>query len=469
MHRPRSLPRALAAFAALALSLVALLAPRAALAEPGDELTVYVITFGPGDHPFYKFGHDAIWIHDESAPKRSPMRRDPVYNYGTFAFDDPALLPKFVQGRFMYWLSVAPIDFTVRIYQRENRSVLAQELNLTAAQKKSLHEALEENAKDENKYYKYDYYRDNCATRVRDMIDRALGGKLKEASQAPASMTWRQHTLRLTADDVILSSALNVVMGSVIDRPLNQWEEMFLPAYVEEGLRRVKVTGPDGAEIPLVKSERELATAKGRAPLRTEPPSWTIWHLLLGLAAGAGLFFGARKARESLPARIGLGALLFIAGLLSILGFLFCVVWVATDHEVGWHNENILQFFPACIPLMGFAIGVARLKPKSVARARTVVTWALGAATLGLVWKVLPWMRQSNGWLIALCLPTWAGATFGLRDLERQLGAAAPAKKDAAKKDAEKKDAAKKEPEAKGSEKDEEKGAEEAAPPSGKK
>src|SRR4051812_13111286 len=97
--------RLLTGVVALAFALLALVLPRAARAEPGDELTVYVITFGPGDHPFYKFGHDAIWIHDASASPRDAMKRDAVYNWGTFAFGDPALIPKFVQGRFLYWLS----------------------------------------------------------------------------------------------------------------------------------------------------------------------------------------------------------------------------------------------------------------------------------------------------------------------------------------------------------------------------
>ena len=426
MIRPRPLG-ALSGVLALALALVAFFAPRTANAEPGDELTVYVITFGPGDHPFYKFGHDAIWIHNESV-KNSSLKRDPVYNFGTFAFGDPALIPKFVQGRFLYWLSKQSIGITVRMYQAENRSVDAQELNLTAAQKKALYDALEENAKEENKHYKYDYYRDNCATRVRDAIDLVLGGKLKEASQAPASMTWRQHTLRLTADDVVLSEALNVVMGSVIDRPLNQWEEMFLPAYVQEGLRRVMVPGPDGKEIPLVKSERALTTATGRAPLRTAPPSWLPWHLLVGVVIGGALLLAGRSAKDSLAARIALGVLLFLVGAACFLGVLFVFVWIGTDHEVGYHNENILQLVPWGVGLMGFCIGTARLKPKSVRRARLVCTAALVASVLGLAAKVLPFARQDNFWIIAFAAPIWACATLGLRSLEQAISkAAAPA------------------------------------------
>lgn len=418
--------------AALAVLLCLLFAPRTSRAEPGDELTVYVLTFGPGDHAFFKFGHDAIWIHNEAAPKGNPLKRDAVYNWGTFAFGDPALIPKFVRGKFMYWLSKQPIGLTVRLYQSENRTVEAQELNLTAAQKKALFDALEENAKDENKYYKYDYYRDNCATRVRDAIDKVIGGKLKEASQNPASMTWRHHTLRLTQDDAILSMALTVVMSNVIDRPLNQWEEMFLPAYVQEGLRRVKVPGPDGTEIPLVKTE-EVQVVVGRdtlrfpvkstrGPVHSERPSWLLWNLLAGILLGGGVFVAARSSDKSLPARIGLGALLFLEGFLSILGVLFVFVWIATDHEVGWHNENILQLVPWGVALMGFCFGVARRKPKAVRRARLLAQAAVVASLFGLVWKVLPWMRQDNYWIIALAAPMWIGSFLGLRHMEKGLG-----------------------------------------------
>jgi len=425
MSRPR-IVRPLASVLALLAALVALIVDRPAAAEErGDQLTVYVLTFGPGDHPFYKFGHDAIWVHDSAASPRDPMKRDAVYNWGTFAFGDPALIPKFVRGRFLYWLSKAPIGWTVRAYQQENRSVEAQELNLTAAQKVELLAMLEENAKEENKYYKYDYYRDNCATRVRDAIDKVIGGKLKEASQAPASMTYRQHTLRLTADDKVLSMALTVVMGNVIDKPLNQWEEMFLPAYVEEGMRRAKVTGPDGKEIPLVKEEKALAVSKGRAPLRTEPPSWFLPILLVGAALGGGMIASARFARTKLGARIALGVLLFLAGFVSILGLLFVLVWIGTDHEVGWHNENILQLAPWGVVLMGYCFGAARLKVKAIHRARLVATAAAGASLFGIVWKVLPWMNQANAWIIAFACPMWIGAALGLRLLERDVTFAA--------------------------------------------
>ena len=90
-----------------------------------DDLTVSVMTLGPGDHPFFKFGHDAIWIHDASEGS------DRVYNFGTFSFDSPRLIVDFLHGRMTYWLSVSGIGATVAAYEHENRSIDVQQLALT--------------------------------------------------------------------------------------------------------------------------------------------------------------------------------------------------------------------------------------------------------------------------------------------------------------------------------------------------
>ena len=91
-----------------------------------DRLRVSVLTFSPGDHPFYKFGHNAIVIYDDT--KRGRRDYAKVYNYGTFSFGDPALIPKFFLGRFMYWLSAQTLQGTILGYKRENRAITEQVL-----------------------------------------------------------------------------------------------------------------------------------------------------------------------------------------------------------------------------------------------------------------------------------------------------------------------------------------------------
>ncbi|HEX2672805.1 MAG TPA: DUF4105 domain-containing protein, partial [Polyangiaceae bacterium] len=127
-------------------------------AEPSAGLSISLLTMGPGAHPFTKFGHSAIWIHDPSA------QIDEVYNYGTFAFDSPTLMVDSVAGKLPYWLSVQSMRGTLRTYRTQGRSLVASELELTPAEAARLYAALRENARPENAYYRYDYYRDNCST-----------------------------------------------------------------------------------------------------------------------------------------------------------------------------------------------------------------------------------------------------------------------------------------------------------------
>src|SRR5262249_20746978 len=172
-------------------------------AAPGDELSIYPLTFGPGDHPSFKFGHNAILVRDAAAGTER------VYNSGTFKFDSPWLIPEFLRGRLTYWLSVSSLETTMAAYQRENRSIFAQELALPPDAKLTLKARLEENARPENRAYRYDYFLDNCSTRVRDALDRTTLGLVHASARGPGRLTLREQALRLTADYLPLYVALD--------------------------------------------------------------------------------------------------------------------------------------------------------------------------------------------------------------------------------------------------------------------
>ncbi len=242
--------RAVAGVALLGL-LVA--APRAeAQSAPnaaGDPLTVQVMTMGPGDHPFVKFGHDAIWIRDAA------NHTDRVYNFGTFRFDSPRLIFDFLGGRLSYWLSVSSLRSVLIEYQHENRDISAQELRLAPEAKRLLRDRLDENARPENRAYKYDYFLDNCSTRVRDALEGVIPGTpFHAAARAPARMSLRQHALRMTAEPLWFYLALDLVLGPEVDRPIGRWTEMFLPAELATGL--TATPGLVAGETVLFKARR---------------------------------------------------------------------------------------------------------------------------------------------------------------------------------------------------------------------
>lgn len=374
-----------------------------------DPLTVWLVTFGPGSHPFFKFGHNAIWIRD------SRTKRDAVYNFGTFSFNKPGLIPKFVVGRFQYWLSRSgSMYFTMRSYERANRTVEVQELNLTPEQKVEISLALAENLKPENKHYKYDYYRDNCSTRVRDAIDEVLGGVIKEGTSGPGRLTYREHTSRLTYDLAWEYFVLNLVMGSLIDQPTTEWDEAFLPGMLQQQVRKLKVTGPSGSEEPLVLSEHVLFKADRPEEL-TDPPPWGIWFGVVGFATGGALAGLGRGGRTNRGLRALKGVLLALLGLFYGFFGIFCLAaWMFTDHEVGYDNENILLCAPWLIAMVVIGIGVARGKKRSLRRAFRLVGAGALLAALGVVLKILPWFDQANWPFIGLLLPTWVGGAVGL-------------------------------------------------------
>lgn len=235
-------------------------------AEPGSELTVYLMTIGQGDAVWERFGHNAIWVHDAA------RGTDVAYNYGIFVFG-PGFYSRFLRGDMMYRMEPMDGPASLRHYTESNRSVWLQELNLTPAQRLKLLDFLEWNARDENKFYAYDYFRDNCSTRVRDALDLALDGGLHEATTGkPTGTTYRSHSLRLTSPQIATSTGLLLGLGALADRPIDAWEESFIPMRLMDHVRDMRVERPDGTSEPLVRSERLLFQATRSAEPDRPPP-----------------------------------------------------------------------------------------------------------------------------------------------------------------------------------------------------
>lgn len=381
---------------------------RAALAATTDpvELQIFLVTMGQGDEVWEKFGHNAIWIHDQA------QGTDWVYNYGVFDFNSPGYWGRFVKGDWIYQLAVADIYQTLRAYRYYDRTVTAQELDLTPAEARELQTFLEWNARPENSEYLYDYFRDNCSTRVRDVLDQVLGGALYQATaDVPTNTTYRWHSHRLVQGDVATYSGLSLAMGPASDRPISRWEEMFLPMKLQERVRELQVADSAGNLRPLVKTEQVLYEATQRAPEPLIVAPVMGRYLLVGCALGALLLLlawgGAGQGWWRGAARAGFA---LVAGGWALLsggfGVLLAALWSMTNHSISYYNENLLQVTPLVLPL-------ALLLPALVfgARwARRPALWLSGAVALssgiGLLAQLLPWFDQANGDIIALALPS---------------------------------------------------------------
>jgi hypothetical protein len=279
---------------------------------------------------------------------------------------------------------------------------------------------LEWNILPENRTYLYDHYKDNCATRVRDLIDRMVDGQLYTATSGPGRQTLRQHTRRYTAGHFPMNWLLMFLMSGVIDRPIRQWDEMFLPIEVERDVAALVYADPQGVSRRLVSSEALFYQARDRRPVPEQPPVYWPRALAIGLGlALAGLGLAAWRRGGARAARIVSGLYESLLGLLlglpaAVLAFMS---WF-TNHTVTYGNRNLLAAnFGILLALpLGITLAAgARLAGKALA-----ALWALSLllGLLALALQIFPAIRQDNGLTVAVFLPVQAALAAGwLREL----------------------------------------------------
>ena len=384
----------------------------------GEDLTISLVTFSPGDDLFSWWGHTALVVSDGA------LRQERLYNYGMFGFDNETLW-KFVRGRLEFWVGEDSAAGTFQLYRFLNRDVRVQELDLEPEERLRVAAALARNALPENRTYLYHHYDDNCATRPRDMIDLAVGGQLLAATAQPARMDLRHHTRRYSAVNAPMSLVLDYLQTHELDRPITQKEEAFLPDELERQVDALVVRRADGSARPLVK-RKWVYFKSSRAPVPESPPNSI--PALLALSFGLGglaLLFAARGQSGARWARRALAALSMLVGLVfGAFGLFLSLVWAFTDHEVAHHNENLLLINAAHLGLLW--LGFRLLRDKPGAWRDLAWAWAslAGLCAVALALKVLPPFHQNNWNVIALVVPMTALAAFGLR---KQLPAPASA------------------------------------------
>ena len=398
-------------------------------AEPGAELTVHLMTMGPGSQVWEKFGHNAIWIHDAAA------NTDIAYHWGLFDFADEDFLPNFLKGRMLYSMGAFDLSATIDAYRQANRTVWAQELDMTPAQRHRLARFVAWNLRPENRKYLYDYYRDNCSTRIRDALDNALGGSIKlnfagsARDTSPTPSSYRFHTGRLTQDDWPIYTGTMLGLGQPVDRQISPWEEMFLPVRMMIHLRGMNVSGAAGQQA-LVTSERVLFQATRPA----EPVSVTRGiggYLALAasvLALGGILLVSRQRSNRSLAPVVVLAAVWSVVA--GILGSGLAGLWVLTNHIYSYRNENLFQANPLSLVLAVVLIHLIWTLRSRSADAGSIPpgnTAALLAGVValislaGFVMQVAPGLDQVNGGIIALMLPVHVGiASFLFRYFRKQ-------------------------------------------------
>jgi hypothetical protein len=243
---------------------------------------VSVLTCAPGKAVYAKFGHTAIRINDNQG-------LDLVFNYGVFNFDTPGFLLKFLRGRTDYMLGVYPTSSFLVEYKERNSTVWEQKLNMNSEEKQKLIRLLNTNYIPENRFYRYNFAFDNCATRPREVIRDALDGLLI-SKEVVSGDTYRDLINYYIEDSPWVSLGINLLFGMNADKPVRNGGELFLPELMRNNLQYSKVRSNSNfnEEKRLVTSIKEVVTAepeqvKSKIGLLFHPVLFFMIILLFGI------------------------------------------------------------------------------------------------------------------------------------------------------------------------------------------
>ncbi len=305
---------------------------------PATGSEAWLVTFGPGEIYWERFGHNAIWLREPAAGL------DHTFNFGYFDFEQEDFFKKFIRGRMLYFSVAQLAAREFEFYQQENRSIRVQKLNLTPVQYRQLRDYLINEIRLENRDYRYDYYLNNCSTRIRDALDIALDGALSTRTEhIPASLNFRDQTRRLTQMQFWYYLGLELGLGHPVDRAVSRWDEMFVPMVVADEISAMSVAA-NGASNPLVLMDKTLFTSTAPGP-ESAPASVWYRYLFLGLLV-TGLAWLSGKFMPPVWLNGLCHAWVLIC---ATSGLILAALWLFTDHEVARSNANLLLFNPMVI------------------------------------------------------------------------------------------------------------------------
>ncbi|MDA7501660.1 DUF4105 domain-containing protein [Chitinophagales bacterium] len=312
------------------LLLIGVYANANAQQQLSETAQISVLTCSPGEEIYTTFGHTAIRVQDPI------LGIDQVFNYGTFNFDTPNFTMQFLRGKLLYKLGLANYDRFMRMYSRSQRAVREQVLDLNPEQRQAVYAELMIERLPENRFYKYDFFFDNCATRVRDVFERSLGKNL----------TWGKNekvegrTLRQLLDDHVskdlpwIDLGMDLILGASSDVKANTSNAMYLPYHLEYSLASTQLSS-NGKPKDFVSQTNILLDY----PQSSSNSILSYLPLLLfGFLLVLRLLFYKSTGLHKLD-----GVVLF---LFALMGIIMLIMWFATDHLACHWNWNVLWASP---------------------------------------------------------------------------------------------------------------------------
>jgi hypothetical protein len=343
------------------------------------EATISLLTCSPGEDLYSVFGHSAIRVKD-------PLQElDWVYGYGTFDFSDPNFYTNFVRGKLNYKLSVDHYQRFEYQYIMEGRWIWEQELNITTDEKQFLFDSLRTNYLPENRYYLYDFFFDNCATRIRDIFYEAVEREITfDYQPLEHGKSFRELLMPYLTEKPWAGLGINLALGLPADRTATPWNYMFLPDHMMTVFGSAGISS--GNEITDFTADSEiLLEGKNLPGARFRyGPLWVFIFVLL-----AAIFMSYHNLHTG-KTSFWFDRLLF--GATGLLGLLLTFLWFGTDHHVTAWNLNILWALPFHLIMVFFFSG----KYSRLLKYYFMINLTLLIIVI-LSWPLLP---QSLPWMV---------------------------------------------------------------------
>ncbi|WP_252723254.1 lipoprotein N-acyltransferase Lnb domain-containing protein [Pseudotamlana agarivorans] len=296
-----------------------------------ESATISVLTVGPGKHLNDAFGHSGFRIKDRLSGL------DVVYGYGEYDFDTPNFYLKFAQGKLNYLISKTEFNRFFQAYRYYDRSIDEQVLNLSQAEKQKLYDYLINNYKPENRGYLYDFFFDNCATKIKDVTNLAVNNSISfnkpEGFKDTSFRTLIQNELNRNSWG---SLGIDICLGSVIDRTASPEDHMFLPENIYKFFKNATIHND---KTPLVAESRNLYTQQDA----TKNSSFFSSPLFVLSLISCFILFITYKDYKNKKQSKWLDITLF--SITGIVGILILLLWFATDHKGTHQNYNLLWAF----------------------------------------------------------------------------------------------------------------------------
>ena len=292
-----------------------------------DEIMFSVVTIGPYESELYSaFGHSGIRYVD----KKNNI--DHFYNYGIFDFNQPNFYVNFLNGKLLYMVAKYDYRTAEKYYINEDRYIKEQVLDLNESEKILLYNILEQNIRPENRTYLYNYVYDNCATKIRDVLDNVYGESLSFTSE-PEKKSFRQLMDLYLEKNKWGDLGIDICLGSEIDYDVSFDEEMFLPDYLFKGIENAVRDGDKNivSKTNIINLQKEDFQSYSLSP-----------HYIFLIFFIISIYLSFRQVKYGIKYFVFDSIYLMVSG---IIGCLLVYLWFFTDH-LSSYNFNIVWAMP---------------------------------------------------------------------------------------------------------------------------